>query len=456
MLVQHLTDQRRSPMLLERKFGMTVDFASPLHHLRRQLLGGLENRIAHKKRCKRPDRFKSLSRTTCTHPGRQQRPLRYAILRFGIVFDLSKTANGTIFIHSTTSASFFPFLRFLLSPLYTYLLSPHVLSFTPCTKKPIHPVVLRADMDALPITEASGLPFACTDGAMHACGHDLHTSALLGALVLLQARRETFDGTILGLFQPGEELWPGGASIVLKEGVFDGMEPRAFVGGHVSPELKVGQIGLRSGTFMASTDEVHITVHGKGGHGGLPHLLKDPVLATSAMIVAMQQIVSRNNYAFTPSVLSFGRVIADGATNIIPDQVEVEGTFRTMDEEWRKEAHRRIREVAEQTTAAYGCTAEVDLMVGYPCVLNDKRLTATAREVAAETFGTQAAVDIPRRMTAEDFGSYSVRYPSVFFRWGVECDIPLHNAAFVADERAIPYGVAMLAAMALRLSGCAE
>ena len=324
------------------------------------------------------------------------------------------------------------------------------------TADPIHPVVLRADMDALPITEATGLPFACTDGAMHACGHDLHTSALLGALVLLQARRETFDGTILGLFQPGEELWPGGASIVLKEGVFDGMEPRAFVGGHVSPELKVGQIGLRSGTFMASTDEIHITVHGKGGHGGLPHLLKDPVLATSAMIVAMQQIVSRNNYAFTPSVLSFGRVIADGATNIIPDQVEVEGTFRTMDEEWRKEAHRRIREVAEQTTAAYGCTAEVDLMVGYPCVLNDERLTATAREVAAETFGTQAAVDIPRRMTAEDFGSYSVRYPSVFFRWGVECDIPLHNAAFVADERAIPYGVAMLAAMALRLSGCAE
>lgn len=324
------------------------------------------------------------------------------------------------------------------------------------TADPIHPVVLRADMDALPITEASGLPFACTDGAMHACGHDLHTSALLGALVLLQARRETFDGTILGLFQPGEELWPGGASIVLKEGVFDGMEPRAFVGGHVSPELKVGQIGLRSGTFMASTDEIHITVHGKGGHGGLPHLLKDPVLATSAMIVAMQQIVSRNNYAFTPSVLSFGRVIADGATNIIPDQVEVEGTFRTMDEEWRKEAHRRIREVAEQTTAAYGCTAEVDLMVGYPCVLNDERLTATAREVAAETFGAQAAVDIPRRMTAEDFGSYSVRYPSVFFRWGVECDIPLHNAAFVADERAIPYGVAMLAAMALRLSGCAE
>lgn len=316
---------------------------------------------------------------------------------------------------------------------------------------PQHPVVLRADMDALPITEATGLPFACTTGAMHACGHDLHTSALLGALVLLNERRETFDGTVLGLFQPGEELWPGGASVVLKEGVFDGMEPRAFVGGHVSPELGVGQVGVRSGTFMASTDEIHIIVHGKGGHGGLPHLTKDPVLATSAMIVAMQQIVSRNNYAFTPSVLSFGRVIADGATNIIPDKVEVEGTFRTMDEEWRTEAHGRIREVAEHTAAAYGCTAEVNILVGYPCVLNDERLTAVAKTVIMDVFGPEAAVEIPRRMTAEDFGSYSVRYPSVFYRWGVNSEVPLHNAAFVADEAAIPYGVAMLAAMALKI-----
>ncbi|HJE89042.1 M20 metallopeptidase family protein [Rikenella microfusus] len=315
-----------------------------------------------------------------------------------------------------------------------------------------HPVVLRADMDALPIAEATGLPFACTNGAMHACGHDMHTAALLGALVLLNERRERFEGTVLGLFQPGEELWPGGASLVLKEGVFDGMEPRAFVGGHVSPELEVGRIGVRSGTFMASTDEIHIVVHGQGGHGALPHLLKDPVLAASAMIVAMQQIVSRNNYAFTPSVLSFGRVIADGATNIIPDKVEIEGTFRTMDEEWRTQAHRRIREVAEHTAAAYGCTAEVDLLVGYPCVLNNERLTAVARDVIGETFGEGAFADIPRRMTAEDFGSYSVRYPSVFFRWGVECETPLHNAAFVADERAIPYGVAMLAAMALKIS----
>lgn len=319
------------------------------------------------------------------------------------------------------------------------------------TPDPRHPVVLRADMDALPITEATGLPFACTTGAMHACGHDLHTSALLGALVLLQERRETFDGTVLGLFQPGEELWPGGASVVLKEGVFDGMEPRAFVGGHVSPELGVGQVGVRSGTFMASTDEIHIIVHGKGGHGGLPHLTKDPVLATSAMIVAMQQIVSRNNYAFTPSVLSFGRVIADGATNIIPDKVEVEGTFRTMDEEWRTEAHGRIREVAEHTAAAYGCTAEVNILVGYPCVLNDERLTAVANTVITDVFGPEAALEIPQRMTAEDFGSYSVRYPSVFYRWGVNSEVPLHNAAFVADEAAIPYGVAMLAAMALKI-----
>lgn len=317
------------------------------------------------------------------------------------------------------------------------------------TADPSRPVVLRADMDALPITETTGLPFACPDGVMHACGHDLHTAALLGALVLLQERREAFDGTVLGLFQPGEELWPGGASVVLKEGVFDGLEPRAFIGGHVSPELKVGQIGVRAGRFMASTDEIRIVVEGHGGHGALPHELSDPVLAASAMIVAMQQIVSRNSYAFTPSVLSFGRVIADGATNVIPDRVEVEGTFRTMDEAWRTRAHDRIREVALRTVEAYGCTAEVELMVGYPCVENDARLAALARETIAETFGSEAVTEIPRRMTAEDFGFYSVRYPSVFFRWGVESSAPLHHAAFVADERAIPYGVAMLAATAL-------
>ena len=319
------------------------------------------------------------------------------------------------------------------------------------TADPKRPVVLRADMDALPIEEATGLPFASTTGAMHACGHDLHTAALLGALVLLHERRAEFDGTVLGLFQPGEELWPGGASVVLKEGTFEGMEPRAFVGGHVSPELKVGQIGVRSGTFMASTDEVLISVCGRGGHGGLPHLLQDPVLAASAMILALQQIVRRNHYAFTPSVLSFGRVIADGATNVIPDRVEVEGTFRTMDEAWRTEAHWRIREVAEQTVAAYGCRAEVEVQVGYPCVRNDEQLSRLACRTIGEVFGPEAFVEIPRRMTAEDFGFYSVRYPSVFFRWGVESEVPLHNGAFVADERAMPYGIAMLAAMAWKV-----
>lgn len=316
---------------------------------------------------------------------------------------------------------------------------------------PEHPVVLRADMDALAITEASGLPFASTNGAMHACGHDMHTTSLLGALILLQERQGDFDGTVLGLFQPGEENWPGGASIVLKEGVFEGMQPKAFVGGHVSPELQVGEIGVREGVFMASSDEIHLTVHGKGGHGGLPHLLKDPVVATAATIMALQQIVSRNNYAFTPTVLSIGRVIADGATNIIPDSVYCQGTLRTMDETWRREAQQRIREVAEQTAAAYGCRAEVDIRVGYPCVINNPELTGIARQVIETSFGKEAVAEIPPRMTAEDFGFYSVKYPSVFFRWGVGGEMPLHNAAFVADEAALPYAATMLAEMALRL-----
>lgn len=318
---------------------------------------------------------------------------------------------------------------------------------------PMCPVVLRADMDALPITEQTGLDYACTTGAMHACGHDMHTASLLGALVLLKTHPGLFDGTVLGLFQPGEELWPGGASIILGEKIFDGCSPKAFVGGHVSPELKTGEIGLKSGVFMASSDEIHLTVHGKGGHGGQPHLLKDPVVAGSAIVLALQQIVSRNNYAFTPTVLSIGRFIAEGATNIIPDTVEMKGTLRTMDEAWRAEAHRHIHRIATETAHAYGCTVSVDVRVGYPCVLNNDGLTDTARETGGELFGDDSVVSIPARMTAEDFGHYSVRYPSVFFRWGVQSDEPLHNSGFNPDEHALPYAAAMLAGMAIKLNG---
>lgn len=308
------------------------------------------------------------------------------------------------------------------------------------------PLVLRADMDALPIMEKVDVPFASTSGVMHACGHDMHTASLLGALIML--KRTGCRGTVWGLFQPGEEMHPGGASIVLKEGVFDGVHPRAFIGQHVSPELSVGTFGFRAGTFMASTDELHITMRGNGGHGAMPHLLADPVVASAAMIMAMQSIISRNNNAMTPAVLSFGRVIADGATNIIPNEVYMEGTLRTMSEDFRAQAKDHIRRVAHGTAAAYGVSAEVDVKDGYPSVFNNESLTEKAAEIGRAVFGRDSIIDIPMRMTAEDFGFYAARYPSLFYRLGVGESAPLHNSMFCPDERALLYGASMLATLA--------
>lgn len=316
-------------------------------------------------------------------------------------------------------------------------------------ENPSEPLILRADMDALPIVEKADVPFACKTGMMHACGHDMHSASLLGALVIL--KKHGYKGTIWGLFQPGEEMHPGGASIVLGEGIFDNVTPRAFVGQHVSPELAVGTFGFRAGTFMASTDEVHITMHGKGGHGAMPHLGSDAVVASAAMIMAMQTIISRNNNALTPAVLSFGRVIADGATNIIPNEVYMEGTLRTMSEEFRATAKRRINEVAHGTAAAYGVTAEVEVKDGYPSVFNNEPLTNRAIKIGRDTFGDTAVIDIPMRMTAEDFGFYAARYPALFYRLGVGESAPLHNSLFCPDERALAYGAAMMVTLANEL-----
>lgn len=316
-------------------------------------------------------------------------------------------------------------------------------------ENPDKPLVLRADIDALPITEKADVAFACQNGTMHACGHDMHTASLLGALVLL--RKSGHRQTIWGLFQPGEEMHPGGASLVIAEGAFDKVTPRAFVGAHVSPELAVGTFGFRAGTFMASTDEIHITMVGRGGHGAMPHLLADPVVASAAMIMAMQSIISRNNNAMTPAVLSFGRVIAEGATNVIPNEVYMEGTLRTMSEEFRAIAKQRIIEVAQSTATAYGTQAQVEIKDGYPSVFNNESLTERAMNIGRENFGSQSIIDIPMRMTAEDFGFYAARYPSVFYRLGVGESAPLHNSMFCPDERALLYGAAMMATLATEL-----
>jgi amidohydrolase len=312
-------------------------------------------------------------------------------------------------------------------------------------------VVLRADIDALPVTETSGFEFSSNNqGVMHACGHDIHTSILLGALAVINRHRDDFEGTIFGLFQPGEERNPGGASIVLSEHPFDGYDIRAFIGQHVEPELPTGVFGFHAGSYMASSDELRITMHGVGGHAAMRENLKDPIQAAAQVITALLAIPERNPQI--PTVLSIGKVTAEGATNVIPDKVYMEGTFRTFDEAWRAQAKSLIRSESERIASQYGVRAEVNISDGFPVVVNSDNLTAEAQRMTAEIFGKESAVSIPIRMTSEDFGYYTELYPSLFYRVGVGGAAPLtgaagllHTSHFNPDEGAIPRAIAEFA-----------
>lgn len=282
-------------------------------------------------------------------------------------------------------------------------------------------IALRADMDALPIQENSQLEYTSrNEGVMHACGHDAHTAALLGAAMVLNELKEEWEGTILLVFQPAEEVFPGGAKLMMEEGCFDGYEPEIILGQHVLPNMKAGHVGFKSGMYMASGDEVYITVKGKGGHAAMPHALTDNVLVASHIIVALQQVVSRIVPAQIPTVLSFGKVIANGATNIIPERVDIAGTLRTMDEEWRAIIKTRIRDIANGIAQSMGAECEVDIKDGYPVVHNNEAITEQSIAFAKEYLGTEATELMDIRMTAEDFGYYTQRYPCSFYRFGVE------------------------------------
>jgi amidohydrolase len=307
-------------------------------------------------------------------------------------------------------------------------------------------VALRADIDALPIQEDTNLPYASVNsGVMHACGHDIHTATLLYAAKLLWENRDSLEGTIYLLFQPGEECFPGGARKVLDSGILNDKGIEAFAALHVSPEIAAGKVGIRPGMYMASGDEIHIEINGKGGHAALPHTLDDTVLAASSVVVNLQQLVSRMGDVRIPTVLSIGKFIANGATNIIPSTVKLEGTFRTMNEEWRTKAHERITEIVESTAKAHHTKAIVDIRKGYPCLINNPELTEKVRTAFVENMGAENVIDLDIRMTTEDFGFISNRYPAVFFRLGVGGDENssgmLHNSRFIANEEALKTGV---------------
>ncbi|MDR6196667.1 M20 family metallopeptidase [Siphonobacter sp. SORGH_AS_0500] len=367
-------------------------------------------------------------------------------------------------LHTNPELSFqeYETQKFVAEQLQTLGLAPQAMANTGLVallegKNPSKKVVaLRADMDALPILEANDVSYKSTNpGVMHACGHDVHTASLLGVARILTELKDEFEGTVKLVFQPGEELAPGGASMMIREGVLENPTPQGMIGQHVAPQIPVGKIGFREGMYMASTDEIYLTVKGKGGHGAAPELGVDPVLVASHLIVALQQIVSRNRPQNSPSVLSFGRVIANGATNVIPNEVKIDGTFRCMNEIWREEGLRRIQKLAEGLCESMGAECEVRIVRGYPYLENHPELTRRLRAEASEYMGEENIVDLDIWMAGEDFAFYSQVTDSCFYRLGTRNEergivSGVHTPTFDVDEHSLEIGAGLMSWLALQ------
>lgn len=316
-------------------------------------------------------------------------------------------------------------------------------------------LALRGDMDALPIVEQNDVPYKSTQpGIMHACGHDVHTASLLGVAKILNEIKDQFEGTVKLIFQPGEELIPGGASLMIKGKVLENPKPSGIIGQHVMPLIPVGKVGFRKGMYMASADELYITVKGKGGHGAMPETLVDPVLIAAHMIVALQQVVSRNASPKTPSVLSFGRIEALGATNIIPNEVKIQGTFRTLDEAWRAKAHGHMVKIATGIAEGMGGSVDFEVRRGYPFLKNSPELTGRAQQAAIEYLGEENVLDLDIWMAAEDFSYYTQEIDGCFYRLGTRNEAKgivsgVHTPTFDIDENALEIGAGLMAWVAI-------
>ena len=321
-------------------------------------------------------------------------------------------------------------------------------------------IALRADLDALPIQEDNAAEYkSCNNGVMHACGHDVHTSSLLGVAKILNELKAEFEGTVKLIFQPGEEKLPGGASLMIAAGVLENPNPSFIIGQHVYPELEAGKVGFKSGMYMASTDELYLTVKGKGGHAALPHKYNNPLLIASKILLELHQefmvsppaysILEQDNKPQIPTVIAFGKINGNGATNIIPEEVKIEGTFRTMNEKWREEAHLKMKKIAQKIVEEMGGSCEFRIEKGYPFLVNDEELTNKMKNEAVDFLGKDKVVDLEMRMTAEDFAYFSQAKPACFYRLGINnlsknIQSGLHTSTFDIDEDALETSIGLM------------